>query len=68
MARKKKEAEPKAEKKVFRKKAARAVAEEIEKKPAVSVDAMVDENKAATVSTPYQKYLRKLMKKAGGRA
>lgn len=67
MAKKKKEEAPKAEKKVFRKKAARAVAEEIEKKPVVSVDAMVDENKAATVSTDYQKYIRKLMKRAGGR-
>lgn len=72
MARKKdtaKEAEKKTEKKrVYRKKAAKtAVAEEIEKRPAVSVDAMVDENQAATVSTPYQKYLRKLMKQAGGK-
>ena len=69
MARKKKTAE-KAEVKVERKRTTRrstAVAEKIEKRPAVSVDAMVDENKAATVSTPYQKYLRKLMKQAGGK-
>lgn len=65
MARKKKETAPKAEKKTTRK--SRAVAEKIEKKPVVSVDAMVDENKAATISTDYQKYLRKLMKQAGGR-
>lgn len=46
----------------------RAIADHLPKKPAVSVDAMVDENKAATVSTDYQQYLRKLMKKAGGQA
>lgn len=34
-------------------------------KPAVSVEAMIEENAAATVSTDYQKYLRKLMKRAG---
>lgn len=65
MARKKDE--KKTERKFIRKKAA-AVEEEIEKKPAVSVDAMVEENKNATVATDYQTYLRKLMKRAGGRA
>lgn len=64
MARKKDE--KKAERKTTRKKAA-IIEEKIEKKPAVSVDAMVDENKSATISTDYQKYLRGLMKKAGGR-
>lgn len=70
MGRKKKTAEKvenKAEKKRFPRKKATAVAEEIEKRPAVSVDAMIDENKAATISTDYQKYLRKLMKRAGGK-
>lgn len=70
MGRKKKTAEKvenKAEKKRFSRKKATAVAEEIEKRPAVSVDAMIDENKAATISTDYQKYLRKLMKRAGGK-
>ena len=71
MARKKKTAE-KVEEKVEKKqkrtsRRSAAIAEKIEKRPAVSVDAMVDENKAATVSTPYQKYLRKLMKQAGGK-
>lgn len=64
MARKKDE--KKTERKVTRRKAA-VIEEKIEKKPAVSVDAMVDENKSATISTDYQKYLRGLMKKAGGR-
>ena len=64
MARKKEE--KKTERKVTRRKAA-GIEEKIEKKPAVSVDAMVEENKNATVATDYQKYLRGLMKKAGGR-
>lgn len=64
MARKKDE--KKTERKVTRRKAA-VIEEKIEKKPAVSVDAMVEENKNATVATDYQKYLRGLMKKAGGR-
>lgn len=71
MARKKKTAE-KAEKKTekkrtYRRKAA-VIAEEIEKRPAVSVESMIAENESATVSTDYQKYLRKLMKQAGGKA
>lgn len=66
MAKKKKETAEKAEK-VTRRGAA-AIEEKIEKKPAVSVDAMVEENKNATVATDYQTYLRKLMKRAGGRA
>lgn len=46
----------------------RVQAETIKKRPAVSVEDMIAENKNATVSTDYQKYLRKLMKQAGGRA
>lgn len=65
-----------AKKKVKEEIKARAKADEIKKakkpakkvevvKPAVSVEAMIEENAAATVSTDYQKYLRKLMKRAG---
>ena len=46
----------------------RIQAETIKKRPAVSVENMIEENKAATVSTDYQQYLRRLMKQAGGRA
>ena len=74
MARKKaeKKADKKAEKKAEKKRvfSKRAVAEEVKKpaKEAVSVDTMIEENKAATISSDYQTYLRKLMKRAGGKA
>lgn len=47
---------------------ARVQADPIAKRPAVSVEDMIAENKSATVSTDYQRYLRKLMKQAGGKA
>lgn len=46
----------------------RIQAETIKKRPAVSVEDMITENRNATVSTDYQQYLRRLMKQAGGRA
>ena len=42
-------------------------ADTIKKRPVVSVEDMIEENKNSTVSTDYQRYLRKLMKQAGGR-
>lgn len=53
---------------VTKKSEKRAVADELPKRPEVSTEAMIEENKATTVSSDYQQYLRKLMKKAGGNA
>ena len=63
--------EPKAEKPVAKKKAAKSTrieAENVKKRPAVSVENMIEENEKHTIATDYQKYLRKLMKQAGGKA
>lgn len=66
--RKKTEEKAEAPKRRTRKKAVRAEAETIKKRPAVSVEKMIAENENATIATDYQKYLRKLMRQAGGKA